>query len=326
MIQFAAAYCDLKVFLLSREKHLLALCLLPVAKICFMATLFFLALLSQAESLPAESIINELEQKKNVQPDIQIIRIPYAKIENPTSVEFYYRQALLLALDKTRASDGDYELIYSNASYAVDRAKQLIVDGELVDLMWASHTAEREKFMRAIPVDLLQGLNNYRVLLINPQDQEKFSVIHTLDEFKQFTAGGGYGWTSSEILRANNINVMNSPQYDSLFKMLMAKRFDYISRGFHDVYGDFIFLKENGFTIETQKDLVLRYETPIMYCFFVNKNNEELANRIYRGLTIAEADGSFEALRSSTPFFVAAKNELNKIRREIILKSPVVDK
>jgi hypothetical protein len=108
--------------------------------------------------------------------------------------------------------------------------------------------------------------------------------------------------------------------------MLVAKRFDYVTRGFHDVYNDFIFFQENGFNIETQKDIVLRYETPIMYCFFVNKNNTGLADRIYRGLSIAEADGSLEALRLATPFFVVAKNEFNKKRREIVLTVPVAVK
>lgn len=168
-----------------------------------------------------------------------------------------------------------------------------------------------------IDIDLLKGLNNYRVLVINPEDQARFSEIETLVELKKLKVGVVMYWTDGTIMKDNGFKIVNSPNYLGIFKMLAAKRFDFISRGLH----------ENGVEIETQasygltteQTILLKYDVPVRYCFFVNKNNKKLADRLERGLKLAQKDGSFDHLFSQIPGLKHGEEILSQSNRRIFV-------
>ncbi len=233
---------------------------------------------------------------------------------------YYFENLLLLALDKTRASDGDYTVVHKDHGGGIARDRAMLIAGAGIDIMWASATAEREQQMRVIPVDLLKGLNNYRVLLINKDTQPMLSQVQTIDELKKFTVGSGEHWTDGKIMKANGFNVTVTSSYPGLFKMLAARRFHFISRGLHEVGYDLQLYKSLALVQETS--LILTYDTPIRYCFFVNKNNLALADRVERGLTIAQQDGSFDELFYRIPSFKEGEELFkNSHRRQLTLKN-----
>jgi hypothetical protein len=200
----------------------------------------------------------------------------------------------------------------------------MVIAGAGIDVMWGSVTRERESQMRLVPVDLLKGLNNYRVLLINKDAQSKFSRVKSLDELRQFTVGSGEHWTDGKIFENNGFTVSATSSYSGLFKMLAARRFNFISRGLYEINNDSKEYKSLGLAPETS--LLIKYDVSIRYCFFVNKNNIRLSDRLERGLKMAIADGTFDRLFYDYPAFKAGEELLKSSHRTVItLKNTSAD-
>lgn len=253
--------------------------------------------------------------------DPEKIYVAYPEITNPKDVAFYYQRALKLALDKTRASDGDFVLEYSRQMLTIDRSMQQVIQGDRADIMWGSVTAARKKVLLAVPYDLLRGLNQYRILIINPDNQKQFSRIKSLNEFKKFVSGGADSWTVTKILRHNGIEVRTAPYFESLLKMLSAKRFDYMVRGLHEVQGDLELSANLNLNIAIESSILLEYEHPIGYSFLISKHNAQLADRVMRGLRIAEEDGSLPAMFDSMKLFDEYSAFLHQGRRVFVLQN-----
>ncbi len=243
---------------------------------------------------------------------------------NKTEPAYFFEQLLILALNKTRQTDGDFELVHNIHGGGIARDRAMLIAGAGIDIMWASATKERQQQMLMVPVDLLKNLNNYRVLLINKDSQSQFSNVKTLDDLKKFTVGSGEHWTDGNIFKDNGFNVTFTSSYSGLFKMLAARRFNFISRGLHEIGYD---VKEyKDLALMQEETILLKYDVPIRYVFFVNKNNPSLANRVERGLKIAQQDGSFDQLFYQMPSFKEGEEFLKNSRRtQIEIKNTKAD-
>jgi len=245
---------------------------------------------------------------------------------NPTSQgpEIFFEKLLNVALEKTRSTDGDFVVLHTTHSGGIARDRAMVIAGAGIDVMWGSVTKERELKMHLVPVDLLKGLNNYRVLLINKDAQSKFRRVKSLEDLRQFTVGSGEHWTDGEIFRSNGFTVSATSSYGGLFKMLAARRFNFISRGLYEINNDSKEYKALG--LAPEESLLIKYDVPIRYSFFVNKNNGALGDRLERGLKIAIADGSFDRLFYDYPAFKAGEELLKNSHRTVInLKNTSAD-
>lgn len=235
---------------------------------------------------------------------------------NSSDPSYFFERLLILALDKTRASDGDYVLVYNNHGGGVARDRAMLIAGAGIDVMWATATKERQQQMLVVPVELLKNLNNYRILLINGEDQPQFNQVKTIADLKKFTLGSGDHWTDGMIFKDNGFNVSVTSNYPGLFKMLAARRFNFISRGLHEIGYDTQTYKNFGLVKE--QSLLLKYDVPVQYCFFVKKGNISLADRIERGLKNAQQDGSFDKLFYQMPSFKEGEEALKNSRRLVL--------
>jgi hypothetical protein len=229
---------------------------------------------------------------------------------------YYYENLLILALNKTRAIDGDYTISRNKHGGGSARDRAMLMAGAGIDIMWASVTKDRDEEMRVIPIDILKNLNNYRALLINEEDQHLFDQVQTLADLRKFTVGSGEHWTDASIMKENGFTLIETTSYPGLFKMLAARRFNFISRGLHEVENDVQTYKKMGLAQVT--NLLLAYDTPMRFCFFVNKNNRILADRVERGLKIARQDGSFDELFHRIPSFKAGEELLKSSHRRLL--------
>lgn len=224
----------------------------------------------------------------------------------------YFYKLLELVLTKTAATDGPFSIEFYRDPISLERGLAELKSGHSINLVWATSNQRREEDLLPVRISLLRELNNYRLLLIRDGEQEKFDRINSLDDLRQLRAGLGSQWPEVDILRANNLTVVTSLNYDSLFKMLAAKRFDYFPRGLYEVWNEAELHKDIGLSIE--KKLMIYYEMP--FYFFVNKHDTKLANRLERGLHMALADGSFDKLFMSVPNFKRGTEEqLNSQRK-----------
>ena len=226
----------------------------------------------------------------------------------------FFESALRLALAKT-ADQGEIDIHYFSHRPEKERLRKMLIQGQGIDIIWSSTTAEREKDMLAIKFNLLQGINDYHLLLIRSEDQSKFESITQLDQLRHFTVGTGIHWSDTDILKDNGFNCFVTGDYENMFSGLRRKRFDFMVRGIHEI--DTEVSTYAPLQLAVANNLLLHY--PQAVYFFLNKQNKKLATRIEKGLTIAAADGSFFQLFLQYPEFFQAAEKINQLKSERIL-------
>lgn len=245
-------------------------------------------------------------------PPLKIV-IPPIEPSARLQVDYFYR-LLELVLLKTEPSDGPFNITFYPAKVSLERSVEELRNGRDINLIWTATNPKREHEMLPVRVSLLRDLNSYRLLLIRKEDQARFDQVKTHDDLRKLAAGLGSQWPDADIMRRNGYRVVGSVDYDSLFLMLGAKRFDFFPRGLYEVFNEEKLHRDKGLAIE--KRLMLYYEAP--FYFFVNPQNTALADRLERGLKLAQADGSFDQLLLSIPGFRRAVEEQGNGQRRLL--------
>ncbi|MDE2431091.1 MAG: hypothetical protein KGM99_20405, partial [Burkholderiales bacterium] len=201
----------------------------------------------------------------------------------------YFVRVLALALSK---SGVQYELHAHEIRMTQVRALRQLEQNDGIDVAWTMTSKERESALLPIRIPLDKGLFGWRIFLINPDEQQIFSNITTLQQLRPLSAGQGYDWPDVPILQANQLTVVPGTNYEALFRMLQARRFQYFPRSILEIWDEQKNHQNLGLVIE--KKLALHYPTCLY--FFVNKQNKNLAALLERGLHQAIRDGSFQRL------------------------------
>jgi len=222
----------------------------------------------------------------------------------------YFHLLLRLALEKT---EGPFSIeFYPHELTSPRRALELKRNG-VINIMWDGTNAQRELELLPIRISLVRDLNDYRVFLIRKEDEARFRDIRNLDELRKLTAGAGLNWPSVDVLRHNGLPVETTVNYSSLFPMLKAKRFDYMPRGVHEAWAEEQVYGKDGLMVEPT--IFLHYRVP--FYFFVSKDNKAMAERVEKGLRLAQADGSFDKLLNGYPAFRRALGEIAARKRKV---------
>ena len=223
----------------------------------------------------------------------------------------YFSRVLALVFAKTEATDGPVEIVVSTEKFSTVRFMTDLKNNTTLDLMWYATSKQREEELLPIKISLVKELNEYRVLLIRKEDQPAFSAVKSLNDLRKFTAGAGADWPSGDILRNNNMPLVTVNNISLLFPMLKAKRFDYISRSVFEIWYEQKVYEKDG--LEIERSILLHGGVPIY--FFVNKNNVALADRLRRGLDLAMADGSLDALFNASEEFKMGELQVHNPKR-----------
>jgi len=121
------------------------------------------------------------------------------------------------------------------------------------------------------------------------------SALRSLDALRRLHAGAGTYWSDARILRVNGFTVETTPKSEPLFRMLKAGRFDFIPLTRDEIDAE---LRQHADLAELP-GVALQYRQPLY--FFVAPARPQLAERLQRGLAVAAADGSFDALFMAQP-------------------------
>jgi hypothetical protein len=242
------------------------------------------------------------------------IILPFAAHHTPDHPNYYYEEALKLALTKTESTSGKVEIKYYPFNTEPERQRAILTTNGGLDLIWGSSSPLREEQMLAIKFNLLRELSDYRILLIRKEDKAKFATIKRLEDLRKFKAGTVAGWPETRVYQLNNIPSVTSWAYEPLFKMLVDKRFDYVLRGAHEIWTELEQHKE--MPLMAEEKLLIGYQLPVY--FFVHAKNEKLAKRIKKGLELAEKDGTLKALFMSLPAFKKGYEEIKKKNKVLI--------
>lgn len=210
----------------------------------------------------------------------------------PQGDEFRPRYALALlqlALDK---AGSPLRIKPSRHPMEQERALLNLEQGTAVDVVWTMTSIEREQRLLPVRIPIDKGLYGWRIAFVQKSRSELLSNIGNLAELGQLRAGQGHDWPDTTILRRHGLPVEVSSNYDSLFLMLRAERFDYFPRAVLEARDELSHLNAEDLALD--RHLALHYPTALY--FFFARERPELADTVRQGLERAIADGSFEAL------------------------------
>ncbi len=262
------------------------------------------------------------------------LSISYAQTPSPLIVRYlpsinddvyssnqYYHNLLKLALDKTVATYGSYQLEPAPAAKTVLDAMKLMMQNSGIDIVHTNTDKTRERVLLPIRIPLDKGLIGVRLVMINDKDNDKFKGVKEFNDLKKFKFGQGDFWPDTEILKFNNLSVHSTKEYSDLFDQLNKGTFQGFPRAVFEIWDE---IKDRpGKNLAIADSFYIYY--PAAIYFFVRKdsNGVLLAKRIEEGLLMAIEDGSFDKL-----FSVAMKSYLDKAnlnnRVGIKLRNPLL--
>ncbi|CAG9206871.1 conserved exported hypothetical protein [Paraburkholderia sabiae] len=219
----------------------------------------------------------------------------------------------------------DLAMKAANASYTthqlelvMERGRALaeLANGTTINLHWTSMEAQAERGLNVVHIPIHRGLIGYRVFIIREDRQPDFDRIETLDDLRSMTAVQGLGWIDTEIMRNAGLPVQTPSTYETIFKMVEAKRVDYFPRGVIEAYPEIESRKDTEPSLVVENRLLLAYRSDFL--FYVSPNHERLAATIARGFAAAWHDGSYLKLFNTHPYIQNGLKRTNPGGRKII--------
>lgn len=248
---------------------------------------------------------------------VETINIPKARSIYDLSQD-YHKALLQLALE--RAANGrEAPIINETTVMSQGRATGELIRGSMLDVYWSTISYEMADQLRAIPVPTTKGLIGYRKFIIRKESINEFNKIKSVTDLSHYIACQGRHWTDTEILQVAGLQVITTPTYENIFKMLEAKRCDYFPRGYHDIDNEVAIRKDLYNNLVSYHKILLHYPSAVY--FFTHKNNETLAKWIEDGLKLLAQEGEIEALMKKhllTAHIFPLKSEKDTTYIEII--------
>ncbi|MDR7268740.1 hypothetical protein J2X20_001369 [Pelomonas saccharophila] len=205
----------------------------------------------------------------------------------------YVRDAVQLALDRTRATDGAYRLQLSapmNKRRALLEAAQQSAPNFLVV---TGPDAGRAAGLVPVPFPIHLGVNRYRVCFVHAPHRALVREADTVSAVARLRHVQGRGWADADILRANGFTVAEVNGYEGLFQMVALGRADLFCRSVLEV-GEEAKAHAGLKGLALDDSLLLAYDLP--QYIYTHPGNQIALERIGRGLRQAYADGSLQAL------------------------------
>lgn len=247
----------------------------------------------------------------------------YRASESDRDTRLHYEVAVLrLALEKTTAEYGPFRLEPTpriNVARCMQSVRQHKFTNFFCSLGYTEiyDTYPDVTYVR-FPIEL--GILSYRTCFTNAKTAEKLQKITTLRQLRELTQGLGRDWADVAVLRHNGFKVIEVDQYEALFSMAAAGRFDLFCRGTNEIKEEYDLRHDmNGLVYD--RNIVIHYPMPLF--LYANKANTAAIERITKGLHKAYADGSLITLWKRKHLPSADFAQLHK-RRLFRLENPVV--
>lgn len=229
----------------------------------------------------------------------------------------YVRAAVALALEKTRATHGGFQL---RLTPPMNKRRALLAarSNQPANLLLTASPASSVEGLIPVPFPVHLGVNGYRVCLVNEAVRPQLRRVTSLQDLQGLRIVQGSGWADVEVLRANGLAVTEVGAYEAMFRMVAMGRADLFCRGLLEV-GDEWATHRGLAGLALDDQLLLSYELP--QYLYTHPGNRTLMERLLLGFNKAYADGSLQALlrlhlqRSLAQLGTAA-------RRVIALQSP----
>ncbi len=239
-------------------------------------------------------------------------------------VKRFHWQVLKTALERTRGAYGDFRMVPLPPAPISRQRYELSQPNSPITVAAFSGSPDRTAGMVPVRIPVEQGLQSYRVLLIREGDQGRFDRVSSFDDLKALRFGLLPGWTDARVMRLNGMKLVEGQNYEGLFRMLAAGRFDAFSRGCAEVMDDFNRGRELIQGLAIEKHLLLHYPLPIYFWFSDDAEGRRRAGRVQAGLTAMVEDGSLASMVQKRYRADLAELKLSG-RRVLELSNPLLD-
>ena len=234
----------------------------------------------------------------------------------------YKNELIQLVLEQTKDEFGEYTIEFVSSHMVRGRAMQELMKGAIINVFISPSDAILEKNTICIRIPIRKGILGYRLLLIHKQDEARFKAVDTADDLKLLVAGLQSEWSTTKIMADEGYNVLRVHNYESLFKMLNARRFDYIPRGVHEIYDELEARSKDIDNLMVEPHIVLLMPLPTYT--YVSPKEQRLAKRIEIGLKKIIANGELDKLFNR--YYADDITRANLSRRKVIeIKTPFTD-
>lgn len=225
------------------------------------------------------------------------------------------KEELAFSILQLAMSKIDPETTFSQYSEVLNSTRVASeVEANNIDVIWSGASPAKDETLQAVRIPVLKGLFGHRIFIIRKADQATFSKINTFSDLTKLNAGQGTFWGDTQVLKNAKIPTVTTIKYPNLFLMLEGGRFDYFPRAVHEPWVEVKSRPELNLVVDKHVMLIYPYA---MY-FYLNKSNQALHDKIYKGFEMAIADGSFDELFFNHPMIKDALSQANLGQRKII--------
>lgn len=204
---------------------------------------------------------------------------------NEVSVQERFILALLTKAITTMGEK--YELRPSVQTMVQSRALRELNDGQGVDIVWTMTSLEREAQYLPVRIPLLKGLSGWRLLLVKKSMATRLADT----DLSRIFLVQGHDWPDTRILQSNNLRVVTSSSYDSLFEMLEHDRAVAFPRSVVEIGFE---QRKRADWLTIEPSVILHYPTALY--FFLSIDSTELAGELEMALNKLIASGDFDLL------------------------------
>ena len=142
-----------------------------------------------------------------------------------------------------------------------------------------------------------QNITNYDIPIPeNSVFRINLAWINTLEELKKLKVGQGHVWNDVKVFKANDFKVVTGPDYEGLFDMLSAERFDYFSRGINEAPKEYDERKARLPNLFIEESILLYYPWPKY--FFTSNNSFGLVKIIQSSSIISKSNNLHILIKS----------------------------
>jgi ABC-type amino acid transport substrate-binding protein len=215
--------------------------------------------------------------------------------ESASDIRYQYQwEVLRLALERTKASDGPYEMVPSAPMTEQRQTDEMLAGSGTLNVMYLGTKPDLEQRLWPVRIPVDRNLGGYSILMARKETVERLKAVRSLADLRPFSVGEGLGWLDVAILRHNGFTVVTGSSYDGLFQMLDNRRFDVFPRAVVEVLDEYERVHPQMPDLVLDQRLILYYPLPMYFWFQPTPEGKRLADRARRGMLAMIEDGSFQ--------------------------------
>jgi len=244
--------------------------------------------------------------------------------ESAGDIRYEYQWEILrTALERTRASDGPYELLPAAAMTEQRQTDEMLAGSPTINVMYLGTEPDFETRLWPVRIPVDRNLGGYSILMARRETEAALAQVRSVQDLRRFSVGLGLGWLDVGILRSNGFNVVPGSSYDGLFQMLDNRRFDVFPRAVVEVLGEYERVHPAMPDLVLDDKLILYYPLPMYFWFQRTPEGKRLAARARKGLLAMIADGSYQRIFDKHQGWKIKRLKLER-RRLLAIHNPLL--